>query len=139
MWRRILAPYCLAVLTVSIATAVTRLSWPFFAATPFIPLFAAVLVTSHFGSGPAGIVALALSIAGAHGAFPHTPIPVAPRAFGVYIIVSIVANRVLVSRNRVEAALRTREAELQAVWQHAGLGVALVDRDGYITRMNPAL
>jgi PAS domain S-box-containing protein len=132
-------PYCLAVLTVSIAITLTRLSWPFFASTPFIPLFAAVLVTSHFGSGPAGIVALGLSIAGAHGAFPGAPLPVGPRAFGVYVLVSLVANRVLVNRNRVEAALRTREAELQAVWQHAGLGVALVDRDGYITRMNPAL
>jgi two-component system, cell cycle sensor histidine kinase and response regulator CckA len=138
-WRRTAGPYVLAIVTTAIAIAVTRLSWPFFAATPFIPLYSAVLVTTHFGSGPAGIVALGLSIAGTWGAFPVTPLPVAPRAFGVYILVSLVSNRVLVNRNRVEAALRRREAELQAVWQHAGLGVALVDRTGYITRMNPAL
>src|SRR5262249_32430251 len=64
--------------------------------------------------------------------------PVAPRAFALYFLVSVIANRVLVNRNRMEASLRAREAELQAVWRHAGLGVALVDRDGRITRLNPA-
>ena len=131
-------PYALALLTVGVAIAVTRLSWPFFAATPFIPLYAAVLLTTHFGSGPAGVVALGLTIAGTWIAFPGSPFPVAPRAFGVYVLVSVVSNRVLVNRNRVEAALRARDAELQAVWQHAGLGVALVDRHGSITRTNPA-
>jgi PAS domain S-box-containing protein len=131
-------PYVLAILTAGIAIAVTRLSWPFFAATPFIPLFGAVLITTHVGSGPAGLVALALSIAGAWIAFPGTSLPVEPRAFGVYIIVSVIANRVLVNRNRVEATLRAREAELQTVWQHAGLGVALIDRAGCITHLNPA-
>jgi len=131
-------PYVLALLTAGIAIAVTRWSWPFFAATPFIPLFAAVVLTTHFGSGPAGFVALGLSIVGATTAFPATPFPVGPRAFGVYVLVSIIANRVLVSRNRVEAALRARDAEVQAVWRHAGLGVALLDRDGYIVRVNPA-
>jgi len=131
-------PYALALLTVGLAIAVTRLSWPFFAATPFIPLYAAALVATHFGSGPAGLFALGLTIAGAPIAFPGTPLPVATRAFGVYVLVGIVSNRVLVNRNRVEAALRSRDEELQAVWQHAGLGVALVDRQGYITRTNPA-
>ena len=131
-------PYALALLTVGFAIAVTRLSWPFFAATPFIPLYAAALVATHFGSGPAGLFALGLTIAAAPIAFPGTPLPVAPRAFGVYVLVGIVSNRVLVNRNRVEAALRSRDEELQAVWQHAGLGVALVDRHGHITRTNPA-
>lgn len=136
-WRRV-TPYAVALLTAGFAVAVTRLSWPFFAATPFLPLFGAVVLASHFGSGPAGLVALGLSVVGAGITFPGTPLPVAPRAFGVYILVSVIANRVLVNRNRVEATLRTRDAEMQAVWQHAGLGVALIDRDGYITRMNPA-
>ncbi len=138
-WPGALAPYALAVLTVGVALAVTRLSWPFFAATPFIPLFGAVLVTTHFGSGPAGLVALGLSVAGAWAAFPGSPLPMAPRAFGVYVVVSLVSNRVLVNRNRVEATLRRREAEWQAVWQYAGLGVALLDRDGRITLINAAL
>ena len=133
-----MGPCVLALFTASIAIAVTRLSWPFFVATPFIPLFGAVLITTHFGSGPGGLLALALSIVGAWIAFPGTPLPVAPRAFGIYILVGLISNRVLVNRNRVEASLRAREAELQAVWQHAVLGVALVDRKGHITRMNPA-
>jgi two-component system, cell cycle sensor histidine kinase and response regulator CckA len=137
-WRRTVGPYALALITAGLAVAVTRLSWPFFAATPFIPLFGAVLITTHVGSGPAGLVALGLSIGGAWIAFPGTPLPVAPRAFGVYILVSFISNRVLVNRNRVEASLRAREAELQAVWRHAALGVALVDRNGCITRLNPA-
>jgi two-component system cell cycle sensor histidine kinase/response regulator CckA len=134
----IAGPYALALLTTGIAIAVTHVTWPFFSATPFIPLYAAVLLTSHFGSGPAGLVALALTIVGAGIAFPGTPFPVASRAIGVYVLVTVVSNRVLVNRNRVEAALRTRDAELHAVWQHAGLGVALLDRDGCIIRVNPA-
>jgi PAS domain S-box-containing protein len=136
--RRIVGPYVLALVSAAIAIAFTRVSWPFFAATPFLPLLAAVLITTHVGSGPAGFFALGLSIAGAGIAFPGTPFPVAPRAFALYILVSFISNRVLVNRNRVEATLRAREAELEAVWRHAGLGVALVDRDGSITRLNPA-
>jgi PAS domain S-box-containing protein len=136
--RRIAGPYVLAIVSAAIAIAATRASWPFFAATPFIPLFGAVVLTTHVGSGRAGLVALGLSIVGAGIAFPGTPFPVAPRAFAVYILVGFISNRVLVNRNRVEATLRAREAELEAVWRHAGLGVALVDRDGSITRLNPA-
>jgi PAS domain S-box-containing protein len=132
------APYALAFLTAGVAIAVTRLSWPFFAATPFIPLFGAVLITTHFGSGPGGLLALGLSIVGAWIAFPGPPLPIAPRAFGIYVLVGLISNRVLVNRNRIEASLRARDAELQAVWRHAALGVALVDRDGCITRLNPA-
>ena len=56
-----LRAYGLAIVTTLLGAAVTRVTWPFFAGAPFAPLFAAVAATSHWGSGPAGLVTVALA------------------------------------------------------------------------------
>src|SRR5205085_8190507 len=65
-----LRPYGLSVLTTLAAMAVTRITWPFFSGAPFAPLFAAVAATTHFGSGPAGLLAVVLGALGAPLALP---------------------------------------------------------------------
>jgi PAS domain S-box-containing protein len=122
------------------SVAVTRFTWPFFAETPFVPLFGAVIVTTHWGSGRAGLVATLLAAFGTTIAFPAGgPAPWDPRALAVFVALSLLANRVLAGRNRAEAALRSSEAELRATWEHAVLGAATLDPSGRIERINPAL
>src|SRR5579864_762708 len=107
--------------------------WPCFADTPFLPLFAAIALTSHFGSGAAGLLALGLATAGALVAFPRgESSPVQVHVLVVFVGVGVLANRILASRNRANASLRQSEAEFRAVWDHVALGAALVNRHGQI-------
>src|ERR1700704_1334484 len=48
-------PYALAVVATLASIAITRLTWPLFSGTPFVPLFGAVVVTTQWGNGPAGL------------------------------------------------------------------------------------
>jgi PAS domain S-box-containing protein len=52
---------------------------------------------------------------------------------------ALLANRIVSARNRAESRLRASEAQLRATWEHAPLGTALLNRDGQIERVNPAL
>jgi two-component system cell cycle sensor histidine kinase/response regulator CckA len=107
--------YGLATAAATAGVAITRLAWPIFAPTPFAPLFGAVAAATHWGSPGAGLLAIALSVAGSYLAFP---------ASGVYhwrlqtaigfVLVSVVGNRLIAGRNRATAALREREAQLRA-------------------------
>jgi two-component system, cell cycle sensor histidine kinase and response regulator CckA len=138
--RRDVYAYVLAVASSLAAIAITRFTWPAFESTPLVPLFSAVALTTHFGSGPAGLLALALSIAGSFVAFPNGgPPPLDVRALLVFVAVGLLANRVLAGRKSFETSLRRSEAEFRAVWEHAALGAALLDLDGRIERINPAL
>ena len=132
--------FALAVVMTIAAVVVTRITWPFFADTPLIALFAAVALTTHFGSGPAGLLALGLTIVASRFAFPagHA-LPLSLRPLIVFASVGLLANRILASRNRAEARLRRSEAEFRAVWEHAALGAALLSPRGQIERINPAL
>jgi PAS domain S-box-containing protein len=128
------------VLATAAAAALTRLTWPLFAAAPFAPLFAAVAATTHWGSGPAGLLAVLLAVAGASLAFPTAgPVPWDPRTLIVFIPVALIGNRLIAGRDRAVAALRASEAQLRASWEHATLGAALLDRFGRVVRINPAL
>jgi two-component system, cell cycle sensor histidine kinase and response regulator CckA len=132
--------FALAVVMSIGAVVITRISWPFFADTPLIALFAAVALTTHFGSGPAGLLALGLTTAASRFAFlAGHPLPISFRSLIVFASVGLLANRILDSRNRAEARLRRSEAEFRAVWEHAALGAALLSRRGQIERINPAL
>jgi two-component system cell cycle sensor histidine kinase/response regulator CckA len=132
--------YALALVATMAAVALTRFTWPLFAATPFAAMFAAVAITTHWGSGPAGLVALALAVLGSLVAFPAGgPAPWDARTLVIFVPVSLIANRIVAGRNRTAAALRASEAELRVTWEHAVLGAALLDRDGNIERINPAL
>src|SRR3954468_9536662 len=106
--------YALAVAAVTAAVALTRVTWPLFAATPFAPLFTAVAVATQWGGGPAGLLAVALAVSSAAIAFPPGPPAWNPRALIIFIPVSLVANRIIAGRNRTAAALRASEAELRA-------------------------
>jgi two-component system cell cycle sensor histidine kinase/response regulator CckA len=120
--------------------AVTRLTWPVFAGAPFAPLFAAVAATTHWGGGPAGLVAIALAALGAPLALPmYGRVPWNPYTLFGFIPVALIGNRLIAGRNRAVAALRASEAELRATWEHATLGAALLDRLGVVQRVNPAL
>jgi two-component system, cell cycle sensor histidine kinase and response regulator CckA len=137
---KFLAPYGLAVVATLASVVVTRLTWPLFAGTPFVPLFSAVVVTTHWGTGAAGLVAIVLASAGAALAFPpEGPAPWEPRTLAVFILISLIANRIVAGRKRAEAALRTSEAQLRATWEHAALGAALLNPRQQIDRINPAL
>jgi two-component system, cell cycle sensor histidine kinase and response regulator CckA len=115
---------------------VTRFTWPVFAGAPFAPLFAAVAATSHWGSGPAGLAAVALATLMAPLAFPPTWNPYTLMGF---IPVAVIGSRLIAARNRAVAALRASESQLRATWEHSTLGAALLDGAGRVERINPAL
>ena len=108
-------PYGLAFGVTLAAVVITRVTWPFFSVAPFAPVFAAVAIATHWGSGRAGLLAIVLAVAGAPVAFPSTgsfhwnPIPVA-----VFALIALVGSRLIDGRNRATAALRASEAELRA-------------------------
>ncbi len=131
--------YALAVALSMVAVGSIRFTWPFFAGTPLLPLFSAVAIATHFGSGPAGLLALALTAAGSTLAFPAGAASFDLRALVTFVLVSVLANRILDGRKRFAASLKKSEAEFRAVWEHAALGAALLDRRGKIERINPAL
>ena len=60
----------LALVAAAAGVAVTRSTWPLFAGTPFVPLFAAVVITTHWGTARAGLLAIVLTFLGAPLAFP---------------------------------------------------------------------
>jgi two-component system cell cycle sensor histidine kinase/response regulator CckA len=106
------------VLTTLTAIVVTRFTWPVFAGAPFAPLFAAVAATTHWGSGSAGLVAVALGTLGAELAFPTTgQVPWSPYTLFGFVPVALIGNRLIAGRNRAVAALRASEAQLRATWQ----------------------
>lgn len=59
-------------------------------------------------------------------------------AAGKTVAASVIA-RDISERKRAEAALQRQEAEFRAVFEHAGIGIALVGANGELVRCNPAL
>jgi signal transduction histidine kinase/CheY-like chemotaxis protein len=107
--------YAMAVVVTLVSVVATRLTWPFFSVAPFAPVFGAVAVATHWGSGGAGLLAIALGAIGLALVFPAVP------PFGwnapsllVYVAVAIIGNRLIAGRNRAVAALRASDAELRA-------------------------
>ena len=131
--------YGLALVTTMAGVAVTRFTWPLFSGTPFVPLFAAVAVTTHWGTSRAGLFAILLEIVVAPLAFPAgAPSPWEPRTLIMFVMTALLADRLVAARKRAESALRSSEAQLRATWEHAPLGTVLLNRSGYIERINPA-
>ena len=132
--------YALAVVTTTMAVSVTRFTWPFFAGTPFVPLFGAVYIASQWGTPAAGLLAIFLGAVGSTLAFPAAPlVPVELRALAVFIGVSLIAVRLVTDRNVAIAAVKSSETQFRATWEHAALGTALLNRRGEVERVNPAL
>lgn len=103
----------LAFLTTPIAATVTRLTWPFFSGTPFVPLFGAIMITTHWGSGPAGLLAIAIAAASLPFAFPPGAMSWDPRVVGVFLLLAFLANRVMASRNRIAEGQRQALRDLR--------------------------
>jgi signal transduction histidine kinase/CheY-like chemotaxis protein len=95
--------------------AVTRATWPFFAIAPFAPVFAAVAIATHWGSGGAGLLAIALAVGGtalaffSTGGFAWNSISV-----GLFAAIALIGSRLIYGRDKATAALRASEAELRA-------------------------
>jgi signal transduction histidine kinase/ActR/RegA family two-component response regulator len=99
--------------------ALTWFTWPFFAAAPFAPVFGAVAISAHWGSGGAGVLATAIAAIGLPLLLPGS------RPFGwtsppllVFVTIALTGSRLIAGRKRALAALRAREAELQATLAH---------------------
>ena len=107
--------YAFAILVTIAGVAVSRLTWPLFSVAPFAPVFAAVAVSTHWGNGRAGLLAVALGAAGMAMAFPWSgAVPWNPIAVAVYAVVAITGSRLIDGRNKATAALRASETELRA-------------------------
>jgi signal transduction histidine kinase len=107
--------YAFATVASAAAVAVTRATWPFFAPAPFAPVFGVVAAVSHWGSGRAGLLSVALGGAGLMLVFPRA----APFAWTIppiyiYALIGVVGNRLIAGRKSALAALRASEAELRA-------------------------
>ena len=63
-------PYALACVATAAGIALTRFTWPLFSPTPYAPVFASTAIATHWGSGRAGLLAIALAAAGAAPVFP---------------------------------------------------------------------
>ena len=119
--RRIarIQPYALAVVATAAGLALTRLTWPFFAPTPYAPVFAAVAATTHWGSGRAGLLSIVLAAAGAAAFFPTTGSRAFnPQTIAAFAAVALIGNRLIAGRNRATVALRDSEAQLRATLAH---------------------
>ena len=107
--------YALAVLVTLAGVTVTRLTWPFFSAAPFSPVFAAVAIATHWGSGRAGMLAIVLAVGGLAAAFPPgRGFPWHPLSVAVFSAIALLGSRLIHGRNKATAALRASEAELRA-------------------------
>jgi two-component system, cell cycle sensor histidine kinase and response regulator CckA len=114
-----LARFGLSLLVTVAALALTRLTWPIFIPTPYAPLFAAVAISTHWGSGAAGLLTIALGSAGAATMLPNAG--AAPWwAYGIlgFAAVGLIGNRLIAARNKANAALHASEAQLRATLAH---------------------
>jgi two-component system cell cycle sensor histidine kinase/response regulator CckA len=132
--------YLFSITVMVAAIVVTRLTWPFLARAPFALMFLGVYLGARYATRESGWVAIALAAATA----PFVASPnQAPQFFWQSIVVFVgaasVGNLIISSRNRVVEALQKSEAELRATWEHAALGSALLNRNGKVERVNPAM
>jgi two-component system, cell cycle sensor histidine kinase and response regulator CckA len=125
-----LARDCALALAITIvALAVTWSTWPFFAPTPFAPLFGAVVFATYFGSGACGLLAIAFGAIGALSTVPSTgPHNINPITTIGFIAVSLIGNRLITSQRRATRALRTNEKQLRATLEDLRTSEARVQR-----------
>jgi PAS domain S-box-containing protein len=135
-----LRAWALSVALVVAGAVITRATWPLLERTPLLLLFAATFVTARWGSESAALLAIVLASFGAgfalpsgvDGAFSETSIV-------SFISVSLLVNRIVIGRNRAEAALRASESQFRAAWDNFAFGAALLNARGMVQRINPAM
>jgi signal transduction histidine kinase len=121
--------YGLAVMAAVSSIALTRLAWPILAPTPYAAAFGAVAIATHWGSGSAGLLAIALAVAGAFLSFPTSGVyPWHPQSLLAFVLVSFIGNRLIAGRNRTAAALRESEAQLRATLEEVRASGAALRR-----------
>jgi PAS domain S-box-containing protein len=133
------AGYLIAFGAVAAAIVITRLTWPFFIRTPLLLLFGATFVAARWGNETAALLAILVAAFGAGFAVPAGNVLVDEAAIILLVSGSLVGNRIVVGRNRAEAALRASEAQFRAAWDNSAFGAALLNRRGLVERINPAM
>lgn len=139
VWPRELAGYAISLGAILAAIALTRFTWPLFSRTPFALLLAANFIAARYGNETGAMLALFVSAFGAGVAVPAGAPNTDPLAIVVMVSGSIVLNRIVIGRNRVEAALRASEAQFRAAWDNSAFGAALLNERGMVERINPAM
>jgi PAS domain-containing protein len=129
-----------ALVAVSLALLVTRTTWPLFAQTPYALLFVAILIAAQWADDMPGLLSIPLAAVGHFVIFRTlSPVTFGDWSLVVFVVLAFAMNRVIVSRRRTEAALRASEAELRSGWEHAAMGAAILNLDGHVIRINPAM
>jgi len=119
----------LALVVTTVALAVTWGTWPFFSPTPFAPLFGAVVLSTYFGSGACGLLAIAFGAAGALATVPSTgPHNINAVTTIGFIVISLIGNRLIAGHRRATKALRASEAQLRATLEDLRTSEARVQR-----------
>jgi signal transduction histidine kinase/ActR/RegA family two-component response regulator len=119
----------LGLVVTAAALALTWSTWPFFAPTPFAPLFGGVVFATYFGSGACGLLAIAFGAAGALATVPSTgPHNINAITTIGFIFVSFVGNRLIASQRGATKALRASEAQLRATLEDLRTSEARVQR-----------
>jgi PAS domain S-box-containing protein len=132
--------YAISFGAVALALASTRLTWPLFARTPLILLFGAAFTAARFGTEASGLLAIAFAAFGAaYVAAPPGAPPVEQAALMVFITGAVILNRIVVGRNRAVRSFYSSEAQFRAAWESAAIGAALLNRQGQVERLNPAM
>jgi len=123
-----------------VALLVTRLTWPLLAQAPYALLFIAIMIAAQWADEVPGLLSIPVAAA-AHALIFGRMLPAAFSELSLLVFIGLAlgANRLIVSRRRAEAALRASEAELRSGWEHAAMGAALLDLQGQVIRINPAM
>ncbi len=129
--------FALAVVFTLLAALGTRFGWRMFSRTPYVLLFATCYASCRWGTRASAFFTVFLSAVASIWAIP--PDAFRLPAFGVFVVVGVVAVHLMTDRDRAIAALEASEAQFRATWEHAALGAAVLDCDGNVERINPAL
>ncbi|NOT27961.1 MAG: PAS domain S-box protein [Acidobacteria bacterium] len=123
-----------------LALVVTLVTWPLFARTPFAPLFVGLMVAAQWADEISGLVAIPIAAAAHFVIFERMlPVDFGAGPFLIFVVLAFGMNRLIASRRRTEAAQRASEAQLRSGWDHAAMGAAILDLQGHVIRINPAL
>ena len=104
------------------AIGVTHLFWAFLQHTPFLPGFAAAIVSSHFAGRRAGLLATLIGAAGYAWFPPPLATGALPALLVGFVIVSGVFAWLVARRQEIEASLRSSEARLAEAQELAACG-----------------
>ena len=125
---------------IALALLVSLFTWPLLARTPFALLFLALMGAAKWGDEIAGLIAIPIAAVAHFVIFDHLlPDDFRTPPYVVFVVFAFGMNRLIVNLRRSEAAQRASEAELRSWWEHAAIAAAILDLQGRVIRINPAL